>query len=157
MENMQLGLALETEIFLLSVLLGGGMGVVYDFLRVIRALIPHGKIFTFIEDFAYVVLFGFALFTFSTGLTGSVRYFSVVGMILGCIIERFSVGNAVVFVVRKFAEGVRNKIFSPIFKFITKIAVGIKKRFVKKYSNFRKSKKSDENGLKAESKMVYNK
>ena len=145
MEKMQLGLELETEYFLLSVLLGATLGIVWDMVRVFRTLVPHGKILTFIGDFLYCLLFGFAVFTFSTALTGSIRYFTPVGMILGCVIERFSIGNGIVFLIRKFTE------------FIHKIIIRAKDKFVEKYPNFRKNKKNDENGLKDEIQMLYNK
>lgn len=135
------GIALETEIFLLSVLLGGGMGIVYDFLRILRTLIKHGKIVTFAEDFFYMLLFGFALFTFSTGLTGSVRYFSLVGMILGCVIERYAIGNGVVFAVGKIWSVVKDKFFAPMKRFITKIAQQVRGLFVKKCKFSEKTKK----------------
>ena len=70
MEEMQLGLELERELFLLSVVLGCGLGLLYDIFRVFRAALPHGKILTFFEDIIYTFLYGFALFTFCTGLTG---------------------------------------------------------------------------------------
>ena len=62
MEEMQLGLELERELFLLSVVLGCGLGLLYDIFRVFRAALPHGKILTFFEDIIYTFLYGFALF-----------------------------------------------------------------------------------------------
>lgn len=79
---MQLGLELERELFLLSVVLGCGLGLLYDIFRVFRAALPHGKILTFFEDIIYTFLYGFALFTFCTGLTGAIRGFVLVGMLV---------------------------------------------------------------------------
>ena len=73
MEKMQLGIELERELFLLSVVLGCGLGLLYDIFRVFRVALPHGKILTFFEDIIYTFLYGFALFTFCTGLTGAIR------------------------------------------------------------------------------------
>ena len=63
MKEMQLGLELERELFLLSVVLGCGLGLLYDIFRVFRVALPHGKILTFFEDIIYTFLYGFALFT----------------------------------------------------------------------------------------------
>lgn len=49
MEEMQLGLELERELFLLSVVLGCGLGLLYDIFRVFRVALPHGKILTFLR------------------------------------------------------------------------------------------------------------
>ena len=64
LDKMQLGIELETEFFLLSVLLGGGMGIAYDFFRIIRALIPHNKIMTFYRGFVLCPAFRFRSLNF---------------------------------------------------------------------------------------------
>lgn len=135
MEEMQLGLELERELFLLSVVLGCGLGLLYDIFRVFRVALPHGKILTFFEDIIYTFLYGFALFTFCTGLTGAIRGFVLVGMLTGSVIEHLTVGNAVVSVLRSLFSIIRKlfaKTFSPVVKFITKRAGGFRERFVKK-------------------------
>lgn len=135
MEEMQLGLELERELFLLSVVLGCGLGLLYDIFRVFRVALPHGKILTFFEDIIYTFLYGFALFTFCTGLTGAIRGFVLVGMLIGSVIEHLTVGNAVVSVLRSLFSVIRKlfaKTFSPVVKFITKRAVGFRECFVKK-------------------------
>lgn len=147
MENMQLGIALETELFLLSVVLGAALGVVADIVRVARALLYHPKALVFVEDFAYVLLFGFALYTFCTGLTGPIRGFALVGMVLGALLERLSFGNAIVYLLRKVLETLKKLVFSPIGRFMTKIGGFIKRRFVKKCLNFKRNKKNDEKPL----------
>ena len=101
MEEMQLGLELERELFLLSVVLGCGLGLLYDIFRVFRVALPHGKILTFFEDIIYTFLYGFALFTFCTGLTGAIRGFVLVGMLIGSVIEHLTAGNAVVSVLEE--------------------------------------------------------
>ena len=131
MKEMQLGLELEREFFLLSVVLGCGLGL----FRVFRVALPHGKILTFFEDIIYTFLYGFALFTFCTGLTGAIRGFVLVGMLTGSVIEHLTVGNAVVSVLRSLFSIIRKlfaKTFSPVVKFITKRAGGFMNCFVKK-------------------------
>lgn len=108
MEKMQLSIELERELFLLSVVLGCGLGLLYDIFRVFRAALPHGKILTFFEDIIYTFLYGFALFTFCTGLTGAIRGFVLVGMLIGSVIEHLTVGNAVVSVLRSLFRSSEN-------------------------------------------------
>ena len=104
-------------------------------MQVFRAALPHGKILTFFEDIIYTFLYGFALFTFCTGLTGAIRGFVLVGMLIGSVIEHLTVGNAVVSVLRSLFSIIRKlfaKTFSPVVKFITKRADGFRDCFVKK-------------------------
>lgn len=108
MEKMQLGIELERELFLLSVVLGHGLGLLYDIFRVFRVALPHGKILTFFEDIIYTFLYGFALFTFCTGLTGAIRGFVLVGMLTGSVIEHLTVGNAVVSVLKSLFRSSEN-------------------------------------------------
>ena len=143
-------IAQETEIFLLAVLLGAGLGAVFEFTRILRAIFPHGKILTFIEDFVFVLICGFSVFTFSVGLTGSIRWFTIVGLIAGCTLERLTIGNAVLFIIRKFSQGIRNKLIIPICRFIAKICRKVYSQFVKKCLNFCKKKKSVEKPLKVD-------
>lgn len=131
MEKMQLGIELETHFFLLSVLLGGGMGVAYDFFRIFRAVVPHNKVMTFIEDIIYVLLFALTLLTFSTCLIGSIRYFILAGMIIGCVIERLTIGNGILLLVRKITAIIRKKFLAPIIDIINKFKSKIKGKFVR--------------------------
>lgn len=148
MEPMHLEIAAETELFLMACLLGAGMGIIYDFFRVVRNTIKHNKVFVFIEDFIYTLMFGFAFFLFATGLTGGMRGFVLVGMILGCIVERFTVGRGFVLLLTKVMQFVWRVIFDPIGRIFAKSFSAINKRIVKKHLNFQKSKKNAKKPLK---------
>ena len=56
MEKMQLSIELDRELFLLSVVLGCGLGLLYDIFRVFRTALPLGEIVTFFEDSIYSFL-----------------------------------------------------------------------------------------------------
>lgn len=148
MEPMHLEIAAETELFLLACLLGAGMGIIYDFFRVIRNTVRHNKAFVFVEDFVYTMMFGFAFFLFGTGLTGGMRGFVLVGMILGCIVERFTVGNGFVLLLSKITKFIWKIIFEPLNKIVAKCFKAIHKRIVKKHLKFQKSKKNLKKPLK---------
>ncbi len=148
MTPMQLGVAVETQVFLFSCLAGLGLGAAYDCLRVFRTLIPHNKIFIFIEDFLYALLFGFVYFVFAIEGSGQLRFFILVGMLIGALLERILLGNFVVFVVGAVANVIWKYIVNPVVSFITKIALIIKPVFVRNTPTFRKSKKIREKALK---------
>ena len=132
---MELGLELETELFLLSVLTGFIMGAVYDFFRMLRLAAKHGRVFTFVCDLIYTLLFWFVLFTFCTGLTGDVRVFVLTGMLIGCIMERVSIGNTLVKAFSFVWKGLSLRLFRPFRGFVTKSVGKIKSIFVKNSLN----------------------
>lgn len=148
MEPMHLEIAQETEYFFLSCLLGAGLGVIYDFIRVFRNTVKHNRIVIFIEDFLYASFFGFSFFLFGTDLTGGIRAFVLLGMLAGCLIERVGLGNWVVKLFSKVSGFIWNILLSPIRGFFAKIFSLINKRIVKKYLNFFKKEKKSKKPLK---------
>lgn len=148
MEPMHLEIVQETEYFFLSCLLGGALGMLYDFLRVFRNTVRHNKITVFAEDFLYAVFFGFAFFLFGTDLTGGIRAFVLIGMITGCILERAAIGNWFVKIISKVTRFVWNKLLSPVREFFAKMFGLINKLIVKKCLIFLKSKKKRKKLLK---------
>lgn len=148
MINLDYDFPAESKVFLLAVLLGAVLGVVYDFIRIFRALFPHGKILTFVEDFLYMLLSGFALFTFSVGFSGEIRYFTVMGLIFGWLAEHFTIGNGIVFVFRKVGEFLRKKLFSPVIDFLAKVLRKIKSVFVRNKPKLKNNEKNDSKPLK---------
>lgn len=156
MEPMQLEIAAETELFLLACLLGTGMGVIYDMFRILRNTVHHNKVFVFAEDFVYTLMFGFAYFTFCTGLTRGIRGFALIGMLAGCIVERLTVGRLVVFALSEVFEMIWKLLFAPITRVVSKILEAIHKRIVKKQLTFSKSKKNTKKPLQVEDELLYN-
>ncbi|MBR1422353.1 MAG: spore cortex biosynthesis protein YabQ [Ruminococcus sp.] len=150
MENMQLGLELETELYLLAVIIGFAMGGVYDLFRMMRVVFKSAKVFTFICDLIYTLLFWFVLFTFCTGLTGQIRVFALTGMLIGALMERVSIGNAVVRLFSRVWKWLSEKVFKPLGRFMTKSAGKIKRVFVKNSLNYQKDEKNEKNHLKVE-------
>lgn len=148
MEPMHLEIAQETEYFFLSCLLGAGLGVIYDFIRVFRNIVKHNRVVIFIEDFLYASFFGFSFFLFGTDLTGGIRAFVLLGMLAGCLIERVGLGNWVVKLFSKVSGFIWNILLSPIRGFFAKIFSLINKRIVKKYLNFFKKEKKSKKPLK---------
>ena len=81
---MILSLHAQAQLFLLTVLLGGGMGLVYDGLRVFRHGLPHKRFWIQMEDglfwlTAVFLVFGVMLYASS----GEIRFFSIFGLFGG--------------------------------------------------------------------------
>ena len=81
---MILSLHAQAQLFLLTILLGGGMGLVYDGLRVFRHGLPHKPFWVQLEDglfwaAAVFLVFGVMLHASS----GEIRFFSIFGLFGG--------------------------------------------------------------------------
>lgn len=147
---MSFTLEAETQIYLMSVLLGVGIGMVYDLFRAVRIMIRHKKAAVFVEDIVFCALAGFAVFTFATGLTGKLRVFTIVGMAAGFVLEHFSIGRAAIFLFRKLVELLRMVFVKPLVGVIHKIGQKTKTGFVKSHIIFNKNKKISQKPLKVD-------
>ena len=150
MREMSFTLEAETQIYLLSVLLGVGIGIVYDMFRAVRIMFRHNKAVVFAEDIVFCALAGFAVFTFVTGLTGKLRVFTVVGMAAGFVLEHFSVGNISMFLFRKLVALLKRLFIVPLVEFIHKIGQKIMTAFVKNHIILNKNKKISQKPLKVD-------
>ena len=150
MEPMQLEISTEIELLMISLLVGAGMGVVYDVIRAFRAVFRHAKAAVFAEDFVYALLFGSVFFIYCTALTNGIRGFVVIGMLIGCVVESLTLGRAIRYLTEKVFL-----LFSKIAVFpMVKIARGsanqICKRSVKKSLKFYKDDKKAKKALESE-------
>ena len=80
------GIHQELIFLLISVALGEGLIILYDIFRIFRQVIPHGVIWTAIEDVCYWVVCALLAFgmVFRTN-DGLVRGFSIGGILLGML------------------------------------------------------------------------
>lgn len=114
----------QTELFLLSVLLGGCLGLLWDVFRAIRAIFPvMGKsVPTAVCDALYIVLCGIAIYFFSLiAGDGMVRGYYWAGAFIGALIYILTAGTVVIGIIRavfgtiyKVIGGIFRKIFSPV-------------------------------------------
>lgn len=71
---MGISLADQTMDFLLALAFGAGLGAFYDVFRILRALIPTGKIVIFFQDLLYWCICGVLTFLFILGVNaGEIR------------------------------------------------------------------------------------
>ncbi|MBQ2823184.1 MAG: spore cortex biosynthesis protein YabQ [Oscillospiraceae bacterium] len=131
--------------FLLSVVLGAGLGVVYDVFRVIRIVFPFArkKGAVCVGDIIFMVLCGFAVFLFAAMFCrGEVRFFCIFGAVPGFILYMLTLGNFVTGVFRvivtavvKILQKVYSLLFVPAVNFVKNFCIKINKLFVHSYEN----------------------
>ena len=141
MREMSFSLEAETQIYLLSILLGVGISIVYDLFRAVRLLFRHRAWLVAVEDVVFSVLAGFAVFTFATALTGKLRVYTLFGMGCGFVVWHFSAGNLMIFVFGKVVGCLKQRFFKPLVVFIHKIGQKIVPAFVKNHVYLNKNKK----------------
>lgn len=88
----------ETAVFLLAVLLGIGLALLYDALRILRRVFRHGLAATGAEDLLFWLLAAVLLFTllfYGTG--GALRGYVLLGAALGAVLYGKSVSRWLVY------------------------------------------------------------
>ena len=81
---MILSLHAQAQLFLLTIVIGGGMGLLYDGLRIFRHTFPHSHLGIQLEDALFWLLAVFAVFAILLQANaGEVRFFSIFGLFGG--------------------------------------------------------------------------
>lgn len=81
---MILSLHTQAQLFLLTVLIGGGMGVFYDVLRIFRHALPHKVFWIQLEDGIFWLLAVFSVFGMMLRASGGeIRFFVILGLFGG--------------------------------------------------------------------------
>lgn len=157
----------QTALFLLSVVLGAGLGVVYDCFRVFRIILPRAarSASVAVQDVIFWLIYGFCVFCYAAVLArGQVRFFIVLGSLIGFVLYIFTIGNTVTGVIRRIVTavyGVLRKVYSaiiePFVKILRIICQKISPVFVRIYKNNPKKERSSKKLLKSAGGLVYNK
>ena len=93
---MGIHLAEQTAAFLYSLLVGAGLGLVYDVFRVTRVAVRTGKAVIFIEDIVFFCIAAAITFLFLMGASdGKVRIFLLIGEFIGATLYYFTIGQLV--------------------------------------------------------------
>ena len=81
---MILSLHAQAQLFLLTILMGGSMGLAYDGLRVFRHALPHKSFWVQLEDGLFWLIAVFLVFgVMLRASSGEIRFFSVFGLFGG--------------------------------------------------------------------------
>ena len=119
-----------------AVMVGAGLFLLYDFLRIFRRILPHGNLWIGIEDFIYwIICTGVVFVMVYRENDGMMRGFALVGLAVGMflyflLLSRYIV-RVNVMVLRAILGFVRRIFaffFRPIGKFGKKVAVFLIKR-----------------------------
>lgn len=116
----------QTELFLMSVLLGGVFGVVYDVFRALRVIFPTLKrtVPTALCDILFFIICGFGIYIFSlTFARGEIRGYYWIGALLGGIIYLMTAGTVVIGIIRA--------VFGTVYGLLNKLYIKIKDSFTK--------------------------
>lgn len=133
------GIRAEAAFFGVSVLVGACLFLLYDGFRIFRRIVPHGTVWTGVEDFVYWLLCTAAVFVMLYRENdGMVRGFAIGGVVAGMalyfvLFSRFVIGVNV-FLLRKIL-GVAGRIlgtfFTPAARRGKKILLFFRKRLKK--------------------------
>ena len=99
----------QCSLFLLSVVLGLGIGVFYDVFRTLPIVFPPAakKNAVFAEDIVFMAASGAAVFVYAAVLCrGQVRFFCVLGTFLGFLLYIATVGSLIVSILRRIAAAI---------------------------------------------------
>jgi hypothetical protein len=112
----------QTELFFVSVVIGAALGVLFDATRLLRIIIRKagGAFFCTLTDTLFMLFSAFCLFIYSAeAARGQVRFFIVLGALIGFLLEILTIGDFITKTVKKAADAVR--------AFLSRIANGFKR------------------------------
>ena len=119
----------QAYIFMIFVIIGMIIGILFDFFRILRKSIKTKDIVTYIEDVLFCILTGiillYSIFTFNSG---EIRIYIFIGVLFGVLIYMLSISkyfvkinvfllNKIIFIIKipiKFLRKSIHKIFKPI-------------------------------------------
>lgn len=114
----------ELRLFALSCLLGAGLGVWYDFFRLVRILIPHNTVLTAAEDLLFLAGCTAAFCCFTSGAVRSeLHWWYALGTVLGMVLYLLTLGSLV--------TGMLRRVILPVKKAFVLIGQAAVCRFVR--------------------------
>ncbi len=114
----------QAIIFLGALVLGGMLGLCYDFFRVLRVAIPSGAKLVFWEDILFFIIATAVLFFFFLGINnGEIHPAYLLGVFLGWVLYYFTFGVLVMSVSTLIVNLLKKLVFYPIYR----VLCGVKK------------------------------
>lgn len=138
----------DLDLWLVSIAAGACMAFAYDFLRLFRRLVRHGRFAVDLEDLIYWIICFFASFTILYyGNNGVIRFVAVLGAALGMLFYSVTIGKIFV----RFSYFLINKTIGSVIRFLCRIIKRLHKivssvnrrnrEFLKKVGIFNKIRK----------------
>ena len=116
---MILSLHTQARLFLLTILLGGGLGMLYDGLRLFRQMVRHSRLWVQAEDGLFWFLAVFLVFSVMLrASSGEIRFFSIFGLFGGMGLYWLTLSRIVMAVsgrVARLAKGIVLLFFRILF------------------------------------------
>lgn len=154
----------QMMLFLWSVVIGAGLGVVYELFRIVRLTFPHGSVAVFFEDVLFSLIWGFVMFVFVMEFgRGNLRFFYIIGNAVGFILYLVTLGNIVNRIMRgiigalkKIVSFIFRTLVLPINRFFVALYLMLKPIFCNLYLKLMKMLPKTKKSLKTADKMLYN-
>ncbi len=143
----------QAYLFLIFILNGLLIGIVFDIFRILRRSFKTPNIITYIEDALFwiisVSIILYSLFVFNNG---EIRGFIFIGLLFGIALYMLFISKTIIKIFVKIVTFIKNIIYT-IFKIIAfpiKKVVKILSKIIKKHRNLKNIKKSPKNLEKKE-------
>lgn len=131
---MEVHLSTQATVFLISVITGGIVSLIYDLFRIIRIAINHNTAVTVVEDILYSLMaFAVVISFFMAFNNGIFRLYLATGIVLGFILCHYTLGALIIIQARLIIRLIKLifKIILTPFAFIYKIICKfLKKLFI---------------------------
>ena len=130
----------QAYIFMAFSIVGVTIGILFDFFRIIRKTIKTNDFFTYIEDILFWILTGIIIiFSMYYFCDGELRFFMVIGIVLGAIIYLLTISRYVIKISLFFINIIKKIIINPIYAIIRFFKKKILRHIFIVYINFRKN------------------
>ena len=162
--DLRVYLAEQTITFLQAILLGFVYGILYDAFRITRLAVSTPRWVVFAQDLLFFFICALSTFFFLMHtMDGQVRFFVLIGAILGMIIYFYSlsilimgVSAAIIRVVKAVLRGIYKWVLLPIWRIIYSFVVFIMRPFRFFGAQIEKTAQRCKYSLKVRRNVLYN-
>ena len=142
----------QAYIFMAFSIVGVTIGILFDFFRIIRKTIKTNDFFTYIEDILFWIITGIIIiFSMYYFCDGELRFFMVIGIILGTIMYLLTISRYVIIISLFFLNIIKKIIINPIYaiiRFFKKkilrhifiICINFRKNFIRILKKYKKNR-----------------
>jgi len=159
---MSKSITVELQFFAISILWGAIVLLAYDQLRILRRIIRHNNFWITVQDlFFWIIASVFIFAMIYAKNSGTIRGFSVMGMVLGMVVYHYALSDFIVmfisrgilfllrpifFILRELNYGLKllirmgRKLANRIFMQLKNLLISVKIKLIKKKNNKSKEK-----------------